>query len=237
VRKSIVTAVVAGLVGWASAANAVNLIPNGDFELGATGFSSDYTNSPASNTDEGQYTVRTDPYPWNPNFVSVGDHTTGTGQMLVVNGAPIADQVVWQSGPIGITSATDYFFEAFVMNVCCNPNYQGGNSPPVLTFSISLDGGLPIVLNTLSIPLVPPGVWNGLSTSFNSGTATSAVLYLINANTERAGNDFAVDDVSLSTQSIVNSVPEPGTWMMMLLGFGVIAMTLRRGRRPSAVAA
>ena len=61
--------------------------------------------------------------------------------MMVGNGSPTAGEVVWQSTPITIDAATNYFFEAYVMNVCCNANYGGGNSSPVLTFTSSLDGG------------------------------------------------------------------------------------------------
>lgn len=210
----------------AQAATAQNLVTNGDFALGNLGFTSDYVYSPAVNNSGGEYTVRTDPYPWNPNFVSVSDHTSGTGFMMVANGSPTAGEIVWQSSPIAIAGATDYFFEAFVMNVCCNANYGGGNSSPVLTFSVSLDGGPTTALQTLTIPLTPAGVWYGLSTTFNSGGATTATLSLVNANTELAGNDFALDDVFLGTQSTV--VPEPATWAMMLLGFGAIGLTSRR---------
>lgn len=229
-KSALVLASVAALSIASPAPAAVNLVSNGNFEAGDTGFTSEYVSAPALNTTEGQYTVRADPFPWNPNFVSVADHTSGSGQlMMVANGSPTAGDIVWQSALIGITPATNYFFEAFVMNVCCNANYTGPNSAPILTFSISLDGGPPTVLNTLTIP-VTPGIWNGLSTTFNSLGATTATLYLVNANTERGGNDFAVDDISLSTESIVNGVPEPSTWLMMLLGFGGIGFVMRRAR-------
>ena len=219
----------------AVAAASPNLVANGDFSLGNSHFTSDYGYSPASNTTEGQYTVRSDPYPWNGAFVSAGDHTTGSGQMYVGNGAPTAGQIVWQSEVIPISAMTDYFFEAFVMNVCCYVGYPGANSPPNLGFSISLDGGAPLTLDTLTIPLSPAGIWYGLSTSFNSGGATSATLRLINANTEAGGNDFAVDDIFLGTQSTVN-VPEPGTWALMILGFAGVGAMLRRARRAAAFA-
>jgi hypothetical protein len=219
----------------AQGAAAQNLVTNGDFSLGNVGFTSDYVYSPVTNNGGAEYTVRTDPFPWNPNFVSVTDHTTGTGFMMVGNGSPTAGEVVWQSTPITIDAATNYFFEAYVMNVCCNANYGGGNSSPVLTFSVSLDGGPANDLQTLTIPLTPAGVWYGLSTSFNSGGATSATLSLINANTELAGNDFALDDVFLGTQSSV--VPEPATWAMMLVGFGGIGFQMRRKRAVLARAA
>ena len=219
------------------ASAAVNLVPNGDFEGGNADFTSAYTYSPGGNNAEGQYTVRTDPNPWNPFFLSVADHTDGGGQMMFVgNGSPTVGQVVWQSTPIVIANSTSYFFEAFVMNVCCNTGYGGGNSDPLLTFSVSLDGGPLQSLATLGIPANQAGVWHGLSSNFNSGTATSAVLSLVNANTIAAGNDFAVDDIFLGTESIVNPVPEPSTWAMMLLGFGLLGGALRRRGRLLAAA-
>lgn len=36
------------------------------------------------------------------------------------------------------------------------------------------------------------------------------------------------------TPPSVGAVPEPATWAMMLLGFGLIGATLRRGRAVSA---
>lgn len=221
----------------ASTAQAQNLVTNGDFEAGNTGFSSGYDHAPAGNTAEGQYTVRSNPYPWNDNFVSASDHTPTGTLMFVGNGSGDLGDLVWQSGPIAISALTDYFFEAYVMNVCCQPGYTQPNSAPVLDFSIALDGGAPTLLKTLTIPLDPAGVWHGLSTSFNSGSATSAVLSLINANTSRGGNDFAVDDIFLGTESTVIAVPEPATWAMMLLGFGAIGAALRTRRRTAIATA
>jgi hypothetical protein len=237
--KTLLAAATVAAFALASAAQAsVNLVTNGDFSAGNTGFTSGYAYSPATNNAEGQYTVTNNPFPWNPNFASVGDHTGSGGMMFVGNGSPTAGQLVWNSGPIAILAGTDYFFEAFVANVCCNANYQGGNSPPNLGFSISLNGGPAILLNTLSIPLSPVGAWNGLSTSFNSGVATTATLSLINANTIAAGNDFAVDDIFLGTQSTVTGgIPEPTTWAMLILGFGGIGAAIRRRRRLPAFAA
>ena len=56
-------------------------------------------------------------------------------------------------------------------------------------------------------------------------------LSLINRNTARAGNDFALDDVYLGTTSTV--VPEPGTYVLFALGLGGIAALSQR-RRPRA---
>ena len=48
------------------------------------------------------------------------------------------------------------------------------------------------------------GVWEGLTTVWNSGASTTVDLKLVNANTEALGNDFAVDDIYLGTVSTVN---------------------------------
>ena len=210
---------------FSTQASAANLILNGDFELGNTGFSSDYTFIPGGNSGPAQYTVGTNPKAFNGAFVSAGDHTTGFGNMMIVNGSQNLNDVVWQSNAITIAGMTDYFFEAFVMNLF-------PASPPNLTFTISLDGGMEQVLNTLSVP-VETGVWNGLSTSFNSGGATSATLRLRNSQVAFGGNDFAIDDISLDTQSIVNpgAVPEPATWAFMIAGFGAIGGAMRRQRK------
>lgn len=220
--------ILAGLLASTAAVAAPNLIPNGDFEAGNTGFTSAYVFSPASNTDEGQYTVRANAAGWNPFFLSLPDHTTGTGLYFVGNGSQAVNQIVYQSSPIAISAATSYFFEAFVANVCCLPSYTGGNSDPVLNFFVSLDGGAEQLLGQRTIPANQAGVFFGLSTNFNSGTATSAVLTLRNANAALAGNDFGLDDVFLGVGTSV--VPAPGAFALFGLGIAALGLTRRRAR-------
>ncbi len=223
-KAGLYAALILSSVGMTTQASAANLITNGDFELGNTGFTSDYTFNAGVNFNAAEYTVGTNPQAFNGAFVSAGDHTTGFGNMMIVNGSQDLNDIVWQSDAIAIAGLTNYFFEAFVMNVF-------PTSPPNLTFTISLDGGMEQVLDTLSVPNTV-GVWNGLSTTFNSGGATNATLRLRNAQIAFSGNDFAIDDISLSTQSIVNpgAVPEPATWAFMIAGFGAIGGMMRRQR-------
>ena len=114
---------------------AQNLVANGNFEGGNTGFTSSYAFSPGGNGTEGQYTVRSNPFPWNGLFISAADHTSGSGLMYVGNGSPTNGSVVWASCPIAVAQNTNYFFEAFVMNVCCSAPFPG-NSPSILEFSV-----------------------------------------------------------------------------------------------------
>ncbi|MBV7257445.1 PEP-CTERM sorting domain-containing protein [Pacificimonas sp. WHA3] len=80
--------------------------------------------------------------------------------------------------------------------------------------------------------LAATGIWNGLSTTFNSGSSTMASLFLRNAQTASFGNDFAIDDISLDTRSIVNpmDVPEPAAAGLMLLGCSGLAFAAHRRR-------
>lgn len=202
---------------------ASNLVPNGAFEDGNINFESSYQYAPAANTNEGQYTLRTGPPPWNIFFVPASDHT-GNGTMFLANGSPTNGAVVWQSDVISVNGATNYFFEAWVMNVCCTSGYVGPNSASILEFSIN-----GVAVGTKSTNLGNAGSWEGLSTTWNSGVATTAVLRLINRNTAIGGNDFAVDDISLST---VSSVPEPASIFLMLAGLSI--MRRFESRRKSA---
>jgi hypothetical protein len=174
-----------------------NLVPNGDFSAGNAQFSSDYAYA-VTNTVEGEYTVGTNPQAFNGNLLVVGDHTTGSGQMFIGNGKATPDRV-WYSGPIAVSAGTKYFFEAWVMNACCPPPYGDGISPvgpSELSFYANDQ-----LLGTRTSKLL--GVWEGLSTTWDSGSATTVTLKLVNANTQPSGNDFGVDDVFLGIESSI----------------------------------
>ncbi len=83
-----------------------NLINNGDFEAGNTGFTTEYTYLDPSVTGgwtlgpEYMYTVSTNPSLYHSAWSSFGDHTSGSGNMMIVNGtwddySPGYNAVVW----------------------------------------------------------------------------------------------------------------------------------------------
>jgi hypothetical protein len=55
-----------------------NLLVNGDFEAGNTGFTTQYTHSPATGVPEGVYAILSNPsFGWHPQATSYFDHTIG----------------------------------------------------------------------------------------------------------------------------------------------------------------
>jgi hypothetical protein len=159
-----------------------NLIVNGDFESGNAGFSSGYAFGPI-NVFEGTYNVPSDPFSIHPSAASFGDHTSGLGLMMAVNGAGSPGIVVW-SQSVPVTANTDYEFSAWVAS-------WYPVSPAQLQFLIN---GSPVGTFTASSTT---GLWQQFAMTWNSGASTSATIEIINLNIEIGGNDFALDDLAL----------------------------------------
>lgn len=198
----------------------INLVDNGDFSSGLSGFSTQYTYSPGQDGgwNPGVFSVEASGYPWHALFLDVGDHTTGTGNMFVANGRETPD-TVWEKTITGLSTNTTYFFEAFLMNLCCTDHPRPGPS-----LSFFADGQMIGSGSTET-----PGLWTGVSTGWNSGASTSVTLRLDNASQVFDGNDFALDDVYFGTETSLPPVPEPGT--MVLMGTGLAALVRRRLRK------
>jgi gliding motility-associated-like protein len=162
-----------------------NLIINGDFSAGNTGFSSDYRYTNPTNITEGEYNIGTNPQTWNPGMSNCPDHTTGNGNMMMVNGSGTLNSIVWQQ-TITVTPNTNYAFSTWLQAV--HPT-----SPAQLQFSIN---GQPLG-NTINASATPCS-WNQFYTTWNSGNNTTAVISVVNRNTGVAGNDFALDDISFA---------------------------------------
>lgn len=223
-------ALLAAALFAAPAFAATNLVVNGDFEAGNAGFTSQYVYAPSSPTaglPEGVYLVDTNAANVHPSWFSFGDHTSGRGNYLIVNGSTSTlagdARVAWEQ-TIAVTANTKYFFEAFAANTCCNAGFGGSIAPSNLTFEV-FDGTTTTTLDTFTTNPAQPGVWVGLSNSFTSGAAGALTLRIINSNLAASGNDFAVDDISFATGS---TVPEASTWAMLILGFGLVGVAARR---------
>lgn len=165
----------------------VNLVVNGDFENGDSGFTTDYS---TGTVNVGNYLISDTPQNYFNLFSDCDDHTTGMGNMMIVDGSEIPDQNIWCQ-TINIIPNTDYYFSLWATMV-------GGTSPPELFYTI--DGN--VISDTMSIPL-DNCLWTELSQTWNSGTSTSIEFCIVNNNISPFGNDFAIDDIFLSPICVV----------------------------------
>lgn len=162
-----------------------NVIYNGNFENGNTGFSTNYNYS-SNLFPEGNYYISNNPNLQHSNFSACNDHTPAPGtQMMVVNGAPIAGQNVWCQ-TVAVVPNTTYAFSTWITSV--HPS-----NPAILQFSVN--GAL------LGSPFTAPGTpctWLQFYQTWYSGALTSVDICIVNQNIIHNGNDFALDDISFA---------------------------------------
>ncbi|WP_462252091.1 PKD domain-containing protein [Ferruginibacter sp.] len=165
-----------------------NLIFNGDFSLGNTGFKSDYYSS-SYNTGEGEYFISSNPLLWNPGSAPCTDHTSGKGNMMLVNGAGKKGEIIWKQ-TVNVKINTNYDFTYWVQSI-----YFA--SPAKLQLLIN---GISVgeIFSTGSVTCK----WKEFNAKWSSVNNTKAIISLIDLNTQLGGNDFALDDISLIPVSI-----------------------------------
>jgi len=184
-----------------------NIISNGDFESGDVGFSTDYAHGTGGTygllSTAGQYAISTSPSNVHTNFMSCTDHTSGSGNMLIANGAGTPNTDVWCQ-TVTISPNTNYSFSCWITNALNDANVA------LLQFYVN---GSPI--GSIFSPSTSGCLWQKYSNTWNSGPLTSVTLCIVNQNTVDSGNDFAIDDISFaplclaSDTIIVSTNPTP----------------------------
>ena len=176
-----------------------NLIYNGDFSMGNTGFDTDqkYYLTNSENLANA-YSVLQNPADWDSNFLNCGDHTSGNGNMLVVNGndfnlSVASNSLIWEQ-MIRVEGTTDYQFSFWVKSL--------SNVNPAKLF-VLING---VVYNATSFDAPADDActsWIKYSVDYSSGTVSDlADIQIINSNNAFLGNDFAIDDISFSKKNL-----------------------------------
>lgn len=166
-----------------------NMVNNGTFEAGNTGFQSGYTPCSAADCLYNQvyYAVGTDPSFYHGNFEGT-DHTSGSGNFLIVNGAYTPGIDVWCE-TFTVQPNTTYLLSTWVTSV-------NASNPAILQFTVNGSA----VGSTFNAPAFTFGFfwpgWTQYNTSWFSGSNTTATLCITNQNTAVGGNDFGLDDIS-----------------------------------------
>ncbi len=159
-----------------------NLVSNGEFSSGNTGFYSEYTYTPQGTWMQGHYAIMTSPTQFNGGFAACNDHSDNTDNlMMVIDGATVLNENVWCQN-ISVYPEREYSFSSWVTNVL-------QAAPAILQFSIN--GEL------LGDPFTVPGVceWEEFFSTWYSSSYTQAEICITNQNTIASGNDFALDDI------------------------------------------
>ncbi|MGN6532939.1 MAG: T9SS type A sorting domain-containing protein [Ginsengibacter sp.] len=198
------------------------LVVNGDFTAGNTGFISgyaykedipNYNQELVDDTGNNAYAVGTSGQNYHPSFFGM-DHTnnqTGPRNFMLVNGH--GNITVWEE-TVKVEPNTNYYYSAWAMNL--NPT-----SPARLQFEVNGEKiGTIADLTNAPKPTSSAAVnltnwvrfYNGNSAGWNSGSATTAVIRIVDLNSAANGNDFGLDDISFATLSPFIAGPQqPGT--------------------------
>ncbi len=161
-----------------------NLVSNGNFNLGYSGFASGYNQRLSGIMATAEYSIRNSTNLDNTQWKAT-DHTAGDpiGDFLVING-PSAN--VAYSTSVITKPNTDYVFCMWVDNLVCTST----PSDPVI--EVKINGT--VVEAGRWLPKNPDG-WQLITLNYNSGSNVSTVIDV----TDIAGvqyNDWAIDDVS-----------------------------------------
>ena len=168
-----------------------NLFSNPGFEAGNTGFNSDHVFA-SPQTGGNRYSLETSPINGHNAFMDFGDHTTGSGNMMVINGA-VDETIRTLYQDVSVIQGEDYSFVVWARNAV-------SAAPAQLQFRI---GGVP----TTAIKQPLTNKWVRYDFTWTA-TVTQTVTFSIHSTTqEDTGNDFVLDDIFIGSCSATTAAP------------------------------
>jgi len=187
------------------------LVTNGNFAAGNTGFTSDYKFVDDSglncNQSGGVYTIGTNPSSCSGSLGSFGPFDP-SGNMMIVNHNAAPDNVVVWSETVSVVPNSLYAFSAYIAPATpySNPVRFTVNGTQVGS-TVDLNSGM-------------AGTWTKFAATWNSLQSTTAVLRIV-----LDGGAFALDDVSFSgppTGTVNRSLPHIAVGASYATGFYLV---------------
>ncbi|MFD1315404.1 hypothetical protein ACFQ39_07220, partial [Namhaeicola litoreus] len=156
---------------------------------------------------DGEYTIYNNiqaTASWAPQYwQSVGDHTTGTGNMGIFNASNPGGEFYRRTlSVVDISVPIDVSFWALNLDKTQAPN-AGSRLLPNITVNFVQNNVIVQTFNTGNIPQYPNGsssAWRNYQFSFTPTASDPVTLVLVNNISPGLGNDLALDDI-LVTQS------------------------------------
>ena len=136
----------------------------------------------------------------------IADHTTGneTGRMMIVNG--FNPGAVFFRSTVAVKPNTNYLFTAWILNLFKVTGYPN----PELGVLI-LDQNNNVLYEATLGALIPVNTnapeWKQIGTVINSLNNTSLTVEFVSEGPEVIGNDYAIDDVSLTEILLPEFIP------------------------------
>lgn len=187
-RRAALCGLLLGALAFSAAAQ--NLITNGNFSSGNSGFTSNYTYQ-TNLVPETTYYVGTNPRNHHASWASFGDHTTGNGQMMIVNGDTVVGSLVWKQTNVAVARNTSYDFTVWAAS-----SYPV--NPTVLDVYINN-----VLVGTINCTATT-GQWVKDISIWNSGNDSLATIEIKNRNSDFNGNDFVLDDISMTPTPVAD---------------------------------
>jgi hypothetical protein len=175
-----------------------NLLANGNFDGGNIGFTSELTYSTGSGC--GVYNISNKANTCFSWASACSEHTGNGGKMMVIDGeGGDAWHIYWKQ-TVNVQPNTNYEFSYWAMSL------NGGNTAKLYTVINNMNVGNVSGQTTLG---TTGCVWQKITFSWNSGTATQANIMLKNDVGNCSGNDFALDDMSFVSKNATSGTCTP----------------------------
>ncbi|MBL7754541.1 MAG: gliding motility-associated C-terminal domain-containing protein [Chitinophagaceae bacterium] len=178
-----------------------NLLDNGSFENGPYSFFSGLSFT-STYSSPGQYGIATNSQNWNPSLFYLNDHTTGTGNLMIVNEPINSNTIIWEDTVQSLLPNSNYILSFWLANL-------GGQNNSTITLEINgtqLGSNIQLSANT--------GQWLRYNFIWYTGNANSALIS-IKGSAGPMSPFFGIDDIyfsqtSFSSDSItIQNLPNP----------------------------